>query len=275
MTKFELKPKNLILGLLQAVKGRSVPIRTLTQAGLLFGFESNTIRVNVARLVSAGVIESDERGFYRVLYSTSPVSQYIDNWRLGAKRCVKWKNDWLSCLLPNSIPTKSLHKSQKSLTFLGFREGAPSLWVRPDNLRFSQPQRLAILKHSGLDERAVLFQAREFEQQVLDQWKNYLWPTNDLLADYEATYTKLQRSKQRLLKLPVDQALTESFLIGSEVIHILVGDPLLPEEMADSTLRLKLTQLMIDYDKIGQQVWLKKFADFKVDLTPVHLRLTK
>ena len=47
----------------------------------------------------------------------------------------------------------------------------------------------------------------------------------------------------------------ESFRLGGEGIHVLAKDPLLPQELIDTALRANLWQTMIDYDRLGREIW--------------------
>jgi len=278
---FEVTPKRLILGLLQATKSSTMPIKVITEAGILFGYSSNAMRVNVARLVAASALESDERGYYQMTNKSSPVSQHINNWSRGEKnRQKKWRGDWLACLPGNATSKKSLNASLRALGYLGFSSAAlqgqsSPLWVRPNNLALSRSALQQLLQHLGLDACATIFVASEFDDDVEDQWRSLLWPIKKLEKQYQLALKKIAYSQKRLIKLPIDQALVESFIVGSEVINVIVTDPLLPDEFMDPSLRLALTSVMLAYDKLGQGIWAERFQDYDVEISPIHLSLVK
>jgi hypothetical protein len=56
-------------------------------------------------------------------------------------------------------------------------------------------------------------------------------------------------------KLPVEDAMKESFVLGGKAIQVLSKDPLLPDELMDSTDRTKLWQAMLQYDQVGREIW--------------------
>jgi len=275
MSGFEITPKNLLLGVMQAGKVSSVPIKILTQVGELFGFSSNTIRVNVARLLSAGILESDERGFYRIRSKENPLSKLVDEWHLGEKRRKSWKQDWLVCLLPDKRNQKGQNSALKALSFLGFRSASPVMWVRPNNLNLDRGGCEKLLVQLGVMEDATIFVASEFEPKLLEQWSKFLWPIDNLQQKYLELGEKLRYSKQRIKKLPIDQAVVETFIVGSEVVNFLTVDPLLPDEMMTAKYREVLTQEMKTYDAIGKSVWNEKFGELDMSLSPVHLRLVE
>jgi len=275
MSGFQVTPKNLLLGVMQAGKVSSVPIKTLAQVGELFGFSSNTIRVNVARLLRAGILESDERGFYHIRSHENPLSLLVDKWHLGERRRKFWKQDWLVCLLPDKRNQKGQNNSQKALSLLGFKRATGAMWVRPNNLHLDRGECTKLLEQLGLMEGATLFVASDFESTLLEQWSKYLWPIDDLQRKYQELGEKLRYSKQRIKKLPIDQAVVETFIVGSEAVNLLVIDPLLPDEMMAAEHREVLTQEMEAYDVLGKSVWNEKFGELDMGLSPVHLKLVE
>ena len=275
MSGFEITPKNLLLGVMQAGKVSSVPIKILTQVGELFGFSSNTIRVNVARLLSAGILESDERGFYHIRSQENPLSKLVDEWHLGERRRKPWKQDWIVCLLPDKRNQKGQNNSQKALSFLGFKSATSAMWVRPNNLQLGRNGCSKLLEQLGLMEGATMFIASDFEPRLLEQWAKFLWPIDNLQQKYQELSEKIRYSKQRIKKLQIDQAVVETFIIGSEAVNLLTVDPLLPDEMMTAKYREVLTQEMKTYDALGKSVWNEKFGELDMSLSPVHLRLVE
>ena len=275
MSGFGITPKNLLLGVLQAGKEHSVPIKILTQIGELFGFSSNTIRVNVARLLSAGVLESDERGFYRIKYQENPLSQLVDDWHLGETRRRDWQQDWLVCVLPDKRNQTDQKKSTKALSFLGFKSATAGMWVRPNNLQLDREKSSKLLGQLGLMQGAILFVASDFSPKLVEQWSHYLWPVDELQCMYQELTIKLRNSKKHIQKLPSDRAVVEAFVIGSEAVNALAVDPLLPEEIMTKKYRDELTAAMKEYDALGKAIWNKKFSDLEMNLSPVHLKLVK
>ena len=65
----------------------------------------------------------------------------------------------------------------------------------------------------------------------------------------------MEKSAQRLNKFDVKQATRESFLIGEHVIRQINQDPLLPEEMVDTSARQTVLSTMIEYDRICHPIW--------------------
>jgi len=273
MIDFNVTPKNLLLGVLQASENRAIPISVLTQLGELFGFSSNVMRVNVTRMLSSNTLEKDERGYYRLLKQENLVSQIVDAWHLGEERRTPWDNSWFMCLLPDKRKITEGKAAHRAFSYMGFQRSSETLWVRPNNLHINKNQCINNLRQLGVDQASQLFIVTDAEPNVIDQWRHELWPTKTLQTNYKQLLRTLQQSQQKLKKMSLDKAVAESFLTGSKVVNTLAIDPLLPEEMMEPTHREQLTQAMVEYDVIGKKIWWDKFLEleFVEPLTPSHL----
>ncbi len=269
---YKITPKSLILSILQIAGTRAMPVKELVSCGEIFGFTSNTIRVSTTRLIREESVESDERGLYRLSRNKTPISNFVDSWRTGEERLISWDGCWICCLLPKTRAAKQT-KSQRALSFIGFREGLPGLWVRPNNLKLGMGGILKILRQMKIQPNAELFIARQFDNKLTEQWSRFLWPIPELIQAYEKNLEKLESSTRNIKTMPFENALVESYLVGSETVHTLVTDPLLPEEMMQSKYRRALIHAMLSYDEIGKTIWAGKFEGLKLDRSPSHLRL--
>lgn len=268
----KITPKSLILGLLQASNNLAIPVKGLVVVGEIFGFTGNTIRVTTTRLIREGTIESNERGFYRLSDRNSLYRTFFESWRLGESRLREWNGEWLCCLLPQTR-AKMKSDTKRAFEFAGFREGLPNLWVRPDNLTTNTRQVEDMLTRFGKLEKSELFVAKDFSENLTAQWLRYLWPSEQRHKNQQACLEKIEQSMKRLEKLPLKDALIESFLVGSETIFQLVTDPLLPDRMMEGTLRKKLTDAMLEYDELGKKIWTTGFLEIRIVQSPAHLKL--
>ncbi len=267
-----ITPKSLILSMLQASPNQAMPVKTLVSIGKLFGFTGNTIRVRTTRLLHEGTIESDERGLYRLSQKGVLMSRYIDRWKEGERRLKKWDGSWLCCMVPKE-KGKRLLITTRAFGFFGFREGLPGLWVRPDNLSLGFDELTVLLFKIGRIEKGEMFVASRFSVKLTEQWQRFLWPIEKILRNQQLLMLKMEKSTARLGKMLLEDALLESYLLGSEAIQMLVLDPLLPDEMMDVGIRAKLTRMMLDYDKIGKKIWSTQFDQIHIDQSPAHLQL--
>ncbi len=271
--KHDITPKNLILGLLQASMEGESPVKSLVKIGELFGFSSNTIRVAATRLIREGKLENNERGLYRLNKQDDHFSRFVESWRTGEDRLLKWDGSWM-CHLSPPLSARQLEKNKRILVRPGFQEGCFNLWVRPNNLKIGIEGIEKILRQLSIIAKGELFVGREFSRMLTERWKRYLWPTAELISAQRKCLEKMNKSADRLLKMPLENALVESFLIGSEAIYLLITDPLLPDELMDNAHRIELTQTMLEYDVLGKIVWRDKFGGLGIEKTPRHSAIT-
>lgn len=269
---WKLTPKILILSMLHVSTDRALPIRVLVAIGALFGFTGNTVRVTTARLVQDGRIESDERGLYRLKDRGTPISRFVDTWRNETPRVKDWDGSWICCLLPRAAAGQA-RKNAKALALPGFREGLPHLWVRPNNLTMGLDAVRDLLLHQGMDGAGELFVGEQFSPLLVDGWTRDLWPAKEIIRASEAARRQIVRSRKRLPSLPVQDALVESYLVGTEGIYWLLKDPLLPEEMIPSRYRIDLTGALLAYDELGKGIWKREFAGLRPRHAPTQAGL--
>jgi phenylacetic acid degradation operon negative regulatory protein len=267
---FNMTPRRLIFGILQVAPQESVSIKTLIAVGGLFGFSANTIRVTALRLIRNGAIENGARGQYRIISDASAVTRFITGWRLGESRIIPWDGGWTCCFLPKN-QSRQKTKNQKVLSLLGFKEGMPKFWIRPNNLSMGFDDLKMVLFYFGLDKKAELFTAHQFSENITGQWKRLLWPVKEVEKKQNNLAEKLKASGDHIDALSFDDALVETYLLGSEAIHMLLTDPLLPPEIMPNTSRLTLTRSMLEYDALGKEIWRSRFDE--LNTTPYHMEL--
>ncbi|MCG8315063.1 MAG: hypothetical protein MI976_17790 [Pseudomonadales bacterium] len=272
-----LTPKNVIVDLLRMTRQHSVSSKSLIDTGELFGFNANAMRVTLTRLVSKGILESDARGYYRLAKKTDPISSYIEDWRLGEeRRKPEWQAPrWLTCHLPKKPQRSARGHSLKALKFLGFREGLDNFWVRPDNLQYEFQEIETLLQQLGLEPAATLMATQEINDKTSKRWQQQLWNTKALIFGYREGLEKIKKSLTQLKKFDNKEAMAETFIVGGEAIHLLVKDPLLPDEIMDNEERLALHHAMLDYDETGREIWAKEVKHLQIKVPARHLRLVK
>jgi phenylacetic acid degradation operon negative regulatory protein len=234
---------------------RSVPIRRLLSLGALFGFNANAMRVAVTRLTAESLLESDERGSYRLGPAAAAIHAHVEEWRRGEARMRPWQGQWLAVLLPGKTHRGERRGTMRALPRLGLREGLPGLWVRPDNLRLSLADTVERLRALGLEHGAEPFVARDFSERLTTRFVRALWPLRNLQRGHERALAALERSLAQLPTMPRDRALVQSFVLGGEAIRVLATDPLLPEAILPGETRKRLGEVMLRYDAVGRRLW--------------------
>jgi phenylacetic acid degradation operon negative regulatory protein len=247
------------LNLARVTPQRSLSIRQLIAIGGLFGLNANAMRVAVTRLTAEGLLESDERGSYRLGPAAAAMHEHVEEWRRGEARVRPWKGDFVAVSLPAATARAERRASLRALARLGLREALPGIWIRPDNLRLALDATHERLSALGLEEGSELFRARDFSERLAARFAAELWPLRGLQRSYESAQRNLERSLEQLAGMPRETALVQSYLLGGEAIRVLATDPLLPEQIMPTEPRARLTETMLRYDAVGHALW-KDFA---------------
>ena len=266
--------KSLILDLLSTLRRDALPVRALVSAGSLFDLTGNGIRVALARLLQAGLVERDERGLYRLAGAAEAINRETTSWRTRSLGIRSWQGGWIAVLVPPSVVASArvLARRRRALAFLGMRELQPGLYLRPDNLPGGIPAARERLAELGLDPGCGVAALDDLDGATETRARD-LWDVGDIRAGYRRTTATLDASRERLPHLPREEAMVESFLLGGSGIRQVVFDPLLPEEMVPAAERLALTEAMRRYDRAGRQCWSSFMREFGAsDLrTPARL----
>ncbi|HVM98222.1 MAG TPA: hypothetical protein VMT89_17640 [Candidatus Acidoferrales bacterium] len=252
----EIIPKRLIVDLLSTAPKRSMPVAALIVAGELFGISENHLRVSLARLRAVGTVETDDRGRYRLAERTASVGRQVSSWREIDQRLRAWTGNWIGVHTAgvSRSERRSHRHSDRALRFLGFEPFDAGLHLRPDNLKGGIESVRRQLHDLGLDKKAMVFVVADLDDEAEGRARR-LWDTEDLHHAYRASRLELQTSQQRLSRLPLPEALVESFVLGGRVLRQIVLDPLLPEPLVQAAERSALVEAMAAYDRAGRACW--------------------
>ncbi len=242
-----------------------MPVGALVAVGGLFDLGESSIRVAVARLLAAGLLERDERGRYRLGAQAAPLSRRVGGWRRLEERTRRWEGGWIGVhrRADGALRRRAGLRRDQTLRLLGFAPLAPRLHVRPDNLRSGVGQARDELAELGLETGALVFALRDLDP-ASDARARGLWDAAELCAGYARSLDDLAQSERHLASLPVEAAMVESFLLGGRVIRQLVLDPLLPEPIVPSAERRALVEAMRRYDRTGRRAWAAFLERFGV-----------
>jgi len=262
--------KSFIIDQLSSLAGPSIPVRALVSAAAVFGIEENSLRVALARLLAAGTVERDERGEYRLGTRAQAVQHQVVSWRRLEERVRPWKGGWIG-VQTSGLSRAAGRRAERAFRFFGFRELAPGLQLRPDNLALSLGETREELVSLGLAADAPVFAIAELDE-ASDARARSLWDTRKLVAEYRKSVADIEESEARFAAMPHHEAMVESFTLGGRVIRQLVLDPLLPEPILDAAERRALVTAMRRYDKVGHSSWRAFFAEYRLTSVraPVH-----
>lgn len=263
----KVTPKSLVIDLLSTMPSHHpVSVAALVRAAGLFGIGENSMRVTLARLRSRGLVESDQRGLYRLSRAALPVNREVRSWSKLEADLIAWDGSFIGIETSglSSRDRKRTRIRETAMRLLGFESLTPTLRVRPNNLAggvASCRQRLFAL---GFDPSPFVFLMTELDEEI-DKKARTLWDVAKLKHGYVATCEQLAQSTRRLPSLDVDAAMAESFQIGGHAVREIVLDPLLPEEIVDAKARSAMIDAMRRYDVIGRDYW-KRWTGASVEL---------
>ncbi len=252
----DLTPKRLVLDLLSTVPKSSMPVGALVAAGHLFGFSENNLRVTLARLRAAALIDTDDRGQYRLAPEAAVVGKQVISWRNIEQRVRRWDGDWVGVHTGAVLRSnrRAHRRGDRALRFLGFQRFAAAIHLRPDNLAGGVEAVRRQLYELGLDVKAMVLGLHDLDAEA-DRRARRLWDTTGLRVGYRSSLAVLKASERRLAGLPPHRALVESFVLGGGVIRQIVLDPLLPEPLVPTDERAALVDAMCHYDRVGRSCW--------------------
>jgi len=264
---FRVSAKSVAIDLLSTMPPRyPVAVGALVRAAAALGIGENSMRVALARLRARGLVESDQRGLYRLSSAAEPVNREVRSWRSIEPSVGAWDGSWVA-VETSGLPRgdrKGSRKRARALQLLGFESLSAALRVRPDNLVGGVPavrQRLAAL---GYTPAPIVFKLSALDPDT-DARARSLWDVSALEAGHAALQARLAASAERLSSLPTEEAMAESFRLGGEAVRRIVLDPLLPAPIVDTDARRALVDEMRRYDRLGRRCW-KAWAGESVEL---------
>lgn len=261
--------RTLILDLISTLRGGAMPVRALVEAGALFGFEENNVRVSLSKLYAAGRVTRDERGSYRLGEATAALAEQLRGWRRLEREQRAWRGEWVGVAMPRPGRGRERRLRERALAVLGFRELDAGLHLRPDNFQGGveavRARFAAISAERGAGRR--VFGLRDLDAGE-DARARGLWDTGALVGDYQRLAASLAESLDRLPTLSEPEVLVETFVVGGRVVRKLVVDPLLPAPILDPAPRRALVEAMRAYDEIGRRAWAPFLRAHGVTSTP-------
>ncbi len=253
--------RHLLMNLLLGVDGGVLGVAEAVAAARLFDISGNATRVALARLASAGLVETVGRGAYRLGPGGRALAGEVGNWRSAEEKLKPWDGAWIA-VAAGGLPRAdraALRLRERALRILGLRELTAGFFVRPDNLADGASGMRDRLLALGMGDEAPAFQASDFDGERERQARN-LWEPDDLGLRYGHWIDRINVWLAGAGGLPLGRAARESFLLGDAAIRQLVFDPLLPEPLCDVALRRALRDAVIRLDDVGHGIW-RRYLD--------------
>ncbi len=256
-SEFRVTAKSLALDLLSTMPPRyPVAVGALVRGAAVLGIGGNSMRVALARLRARGLVESDERGLYRLSPIAEPVNRIVRSWRTVEEGVVEWDGSWLAVEM-SGLPRadrKHSRRCLRALRLLGFEGLTPALQIRPDNLEGGVGGLRVRLAALGFAPAPTAFKLSDLDFE-LDERARSLWDVETLESGYRASREQLEKSAGLLSAMSDVEAMAETFRLGGEAVRRIVLDPLLPEPIIDTRERRALVDAMRHYDALGRNCW--------------------
>lgn len=257
LPEFRVSAKSLAIDLLSTMPSHfPVAVGALLRGAAILGIGENSMRVALARLRARGLVESDERGLYRLSSIAEPVNRRVRSWRSIEQGVVQWDGSWTAVEM-SGLPRGDRKRSRmglRALRLLGFEALTPGLQIRPDNLAGGVSEVRERLVALGFAPAPMAFRLTDLDSD-LDARARSLWDVATLEAGYRASRERLEESTERLSSLSEVEAMAETFRLGGEAVRRIVLDPLLPESIVDVPARRALVEAMQRYDILGRDCW--------------------
>lgn len=248
--------RNLILNLLLGAAGRRLAAREAVASCALFGIRENSVRVALARLSAARLIEPVERGLYRLGPNASGLAADVARWRDAEARVRDWNGAWIAVHVGDlgRSDRVALRARARALSLLGLRELDRGLFLRPDNLAGGIDGVRRRLSKLGMRPEAAVFVARDFDR-ARERRAVALWDGKALSRAYRVTRARLEDWLARTDDRRIDVAARESFVLGNDAIRQWIFDPLLPAPLVDVQARTAFVDAVRRFDEAGHAIW--------------------
>jgi phenylacetic acid degradation operon negative regulatory protein len=255
-------PRLLLLRLLTVADEETLTAAEAVRAGALFDMTENSVRVTMARLTQAGLVEAVDAAIYRLGAKGQKLGADVAAWSTVDQRVTEWDSTWIAVTtggLPRS-DRKVLRARARALSLLGFRELDTGLYLRPNNLSGGVDTVRARLLDLGLGEEAAVFKASVFDS-VRQEKALSLWSDMQLEASYKEISQRLNDWLATKDKLPREAALRDVYLLGDAGIRSVIFDPLLPAPLVNETERQQFFATVRRFNNEGRRLWYAFFKE--------------
>lgn len=260
----DMTAKKLVLSLMSVTDHERQPAANLVASGRVFGIEPAAMRMALSRLVKEGALVVADRGVYSMGPAAKALRTRVASWESTRQKVRPWAGDWLvvQCDHLGRTNKTRLRSRERALRLGGLSQSWSGLWVRPNNLSVSIEITRTSLLELGLDEEALVFVVAETALPKGQTW-NDLWCIDTLIASYEAAIQAMVQSTKNIENMEREQAAKEALLVGQAVIRLISFDPLLPDELINSSHLDRLVDQMKRYNALGTKAWKAFYASIE------------
>ena len=232
-----------------------MPVQVLIRAAAVFDIDENRTRVALHRLRSKGLVDSEERGSYRVAGDMAAASEETLGWRNALSRVVPWSGSWVgvhTADLPRADKTVA-RRRDRATQLVGLRDLRGGLLIRPDNLAGGVEDLRARLLRLGLEPTAPVFRMDALGPS--EDEARHLWDEMALDELYRQQIQLLTQATLDLQRMPAEQGARLAFQVGGRAVSDIVLDPLLPAPLVEPKLREAFMETIMVFDDVARELW--------------------
>lgn len=251
-----IRPRRLILELLDADAAMMCNGNRLIAAGGIFGFSTNQMRVALSRLVADGLLAKPQRGRYQLTGESIAMRNEIQRWQQLEAQLRPWHKDWCALVTGNLAAESStrFRAQTRALKLRGLQRWRPGIWVRPNNLAGGLNQLCEDVSTLGLDAIAGSYLMNETNKDC-ERSLRILWDTKAINRNYQLRIKQTNAAIKRLETSKTTAVLAETLEFGGDMIRALLMDPLLPDTLLGNSYREQLIAGVKRYDTAGRTLW--------------------
>ncbi|HUA35260.1 MAG TPA: hypothetical protein VMA09_16750 [Candidatus Binataceae bacterium] len=251
-----LTARELVIDFLSNRAPRELSARLIVDSAAALGFTEQSIRMALTRMVEDGVAISAARGLYKLAPSGETMRIEVRKWRNILNLTQRWSGAWI--VVHDAHIRRSdraaLRRHEQALRLRGFADLSTGLRIRPANLRDPLDALRDQLRALGLHHEAIVATLGDLDQHTQAHALK-LWDTAKLIESYEGLTRALGESTNRVQHLKLEDAASETLVLGRSVLRHINLDPLLPDELMPAEPLRRLVQDMIKYDDMARQIW--------------------
>lgn len=205
-----LTARSIVLSTLLGHHPPRLPARVLVRVGELFGVAEGTVRVALSRMVAAGDLDQDDRG-----YGLNPrlLDRQTRQDESRAPRLRRWDGGWeIAVVAPERRPAADRAALRRTMARLRLAELREGTWVRPANLG----RDLA----AAVGEQCTVFTAAAPADDPV-ALAGRLWDLDAWAGHAHALSAALDHADD----------LAERFTVSAAALRHLLADPVLPQPL--------------------------------------------
>ena len=222
-----LTARSVMLSALLGTHPPRLPVRALIRVGELFAIPEGTVRVALSRMAADGEITA-ANGTYELGPRLLERASRQDESRAPEIR--RWDGGWeMAVVTATGRQASERAALRRGMTALRLAERREGVWLRPANLRRTQP------RPPWLDAQCTWFDGRPDADPV--ELARQLWDLDGWAERARALRVALEALASVGSAGPAGPAsdapagLADGFVLSAAVLRHLLSDPLLPEEL--------------------------------------------